>query len=321
VKAAKVELVSYERPAAATSPSCRGDVAGGEGGGGCRPIAAGRVGEVVTVHVIARPHANVDTVMPLAGRKRPRASCRPGRRPRLRVLSAPFSHLCSGDLRLSPALRHSSGRPEAHEGRADGKRRGHPQPGAPPCRRGGRMTLARWSVRSSPRGRSRPSRGCGSCSSVSWTPKGRRPAGFVVAADAVGAGPAKWCSWRRAAPRGRRRPRTTPVDAVIMADCRHVGSRPGDEVQEVTGGLLRHSVLNMEPPASARGKPMTRLSTGHRGHRADDRGRDRGRALCLRPFGQAQGRRLSRRIWASSRPSTRRRGPRRPHSRCSRRSR
>jgi microcompartment protein CcmL/EutN len=28
-------------------------------------VAAGRVGEVVTVHVIARPHANVDTVMPL----------------------------------------------------------------------------------------------------------------------------------------------------------------------------------------------------------------------------------------------------------------
>jgi microcompartment protein CcmL/EutN len=28
-------------------------------------MAAGRVGEVVTVHVIARPHANVDTVMPL----------------------------------------------------------------------------------------------------------------------------------------------------------------------------------------------------------------------------------------------------------------
>ena len=28
-------------------------------------IAAARVGEVVTVHVIARPHVNVDVVMPL----------------------------------------------------------------------------------------------------------------------------------------------------------------------------------------------------------------------------------------------------------------
>jgi len=28
-------------------------------------VAAGRVGEVVTVHVIARPHSNVDVVMPL----------------------------------------------------------------------------------------------------------------------------------------------------------------------------------------------------------------------------------------------------------------
>ena len=28
-------------------------------------VAAGRVGEVVAVHVIARPHANVDVVLPL----------------------------------------------------------------------------------------------------------------------------------------------------------------------------------------------------------------------------------------------------------------
>jgi holo-[acyl-carrier protein] synthase len=41
------------------------------------------------------------------------------------------SHLCSGDLRLS-SLRPStgSGRPELAEGRADGKRPGHPRPAA-----------------------------------------------------------------------------------------------------------------------------------------------------------------------------------------------
>jgi len=28
-------------------------------------VAAGRIGEVVAIHVIARPHVNVDAVMPL----------------------------------------------------------------------------------------------------------------------------------------------------------------------------------------------------------------------------------------------------------------
>ena len=43
----------------------RGDVAAVKAAVDAGQMAAGRVGEVVTVHVIARPHVNVDTVMPL----------------------------------------------------------------------------------------------------------------------------------------------------------------------------------------------------------------------------------------------------------------
>jgi microcompartment protein CcmL/EutN len=66
VKAAKVELVSYEKTGGGfTSVVVRGDVAAVKAACDAGQIAAGRVGEVVAVHVIARPHANVDTVMPL----------------------------------------------------------------------------------------------------------------------------------------------------------------------------------------------------------------------------------------------------------------
>lgn len=66
VKAAKVELVSYEKTGGGfTTVIIRGDVAAVKAAVDAAQIAGGRVGEVVTVHVIARPHANVDTVMPL----------------------------------------------------------------------------------------------------------------------------------------------------------------------------------------------------------------------------------------------------------------
>jgi microcompartment protein CcmL/EutN len=66
VKAAKVELVSYEKTGGGyVTVIVRGDVAAVKAAVDAGQIAAGRVGEVVTVHVIARPHANVDTVMPL----------------------------------------------------------------------------------------------------------------------------------------------------------------------------------------------------------------------------------------------------------------
>ena len=66
VKAAKVELVSYEKTGGGyTSVIVRGDVAAVKAACDAGQIAASRVGEVVAVHVIARPHANVDAVLPL----------------------------------------------------------------------------------------------------------------------------------------------------------------------------------------------------------------------------------------------------------------
>ena len=66
VKAAKVELVSYEKTGGGfSSVIVRGDVAAVKAACDAGQIAAGRVGEVVAVHVIARPHANVDAALPL----------------------------------------------------------------------------------------------------------------------------------------------------------------------------------------------------------------------------------------------------------------
>jgi microcompartment protein CcmL/EutN len=73
VKAAKVELVTYEKTGGGfTSVVVRGDVAAVKAACDAGQIAASRVGEVVSVHVIARPHTNVDAVMPLGqGEEKP----------------------------------------------------------------------------------------------------------------------------------------------------------------------------------------------------------------------------------------------------------
>ena len=69
VKAAKVELVQYEKIGGGyVTAIVRGDVAAVKAACDAGQAAATRVGEVVTVHVIARPHSNVDYVLPL-GRK------------------------------------------------------------------------------------------------------------------------------------------------------------------------------------------------------------------------------------------------------------
>jgi ethanolamine utilization protein EutM len=66
VKAAKVELVSFERTGGGyVTIIVRGDVAAVKAACDAGQTAAARVGEVVAVHVIARPHSNVDVVMPL----------------------------------------------------------------------------------------------------------------------------------------------------------------------------------------------------------------------------------------------------------------
>jgi len=66
VKAARVELVSFERTGGGyTTVVIRGDVAAVKAACDAGQNAAVRVGEMVAVHVIPRPHANVDKVLPL----------------------------------------------------------------------------------------------------------------------------------------------------------------------------------------------------------------------------------------------------------------
>ncbi|MHC4063737.1 MAG: BMC domain-containing protein [Planctomycetota bacterium] len=66
VKAAKVELVSYEKIGGGyVTAIIRGDVAAVKAACDAGQTAATRVGEIVSVHVIARPHTNLDLVLPL----------------------------------------------------------------------------------------------------------------------------------------------------------------------------------------------------------------------------------------------------------------
>jgi microcompartment protein CcmL/EutN len=69
VKAARVELVSYEKTGGGyVTAVVRGDVAAVKAAVEAGVRGAEKVGEVVSVHVIPRPHSNVDQIMPL-GRK------------------------------------------------------------------------------------------------------------------------------------------------------------------------------------------------------------------------------------------------------------
>ena len=69
VKAAKVELVGYEKTGGGyVTAIIRGDVAAVKAAVEAGQAGAARVGEIVATHIIARPHANVDLVLPL-GRK------------------------------------------------------------------------------------------------------------------------------------------------------------------------------------------------------------------------------------------------------------
>ena len=66
VKAAKVELVSYEKTGGGyVTAVVRGDVAAVKAAVEAGARGAERVGEVVAIHVIPRPHANVDITRPL----------------------------------------------------------------------------------------------------------------------------------------------------------------------------------------------------------------------------------------------------------------
>ena len=66
VKAARGELVTYEKTGGGfVTAIVRGDVAAVKAAVEAGTRGAERVGEVVAVHVIPRPHANVDSTLPL----------------------------------------------------------------------------------------------------------------------------------------------------------------------------------------------------------------------------------------------------------------
>jgi len=66
VKAAKVELVSYEKIGGGfVTAIVRGDVAAVKAAVEAGARGAEKVGELVSVHVIPRPHVNIDQVLPL----------------------------------------------------------------------------------------------------------------------------------------------------------------------------------------------------------------------------------------------------------------
>jgi microcompartment protein CcmL/EutN len=71
VKAAKVELVSYEKIGGGyVTAIVRGDVAAVKAAVEAGVRGAEKVGEVVTAHVIARPHSNIDNALPLGRQDR-----------------------------------------------------------------------------------------------------------------------------------------------------------------------------------------------------------------------------------------------------------
>src|SRR4030065_525097 len=74
VKAAKVELVGYEKTGGGfVTAVVRGDVAAVKAAVEAGVRGAEKVGEVVAVHVIPRPHLNIDLVLPLGRAAQARA--------------------------------------------------------------------------------------------------------------------------------------------------------------------------------------------------------------------------------------------------------
>jgi ethanolamine utilization protein EutM len=70
VKAAKVELVGYEKIGGGyVTAIVRGDVASVRAAVDAGIKAAEKVGEIVSSHVIPRPHVNVDSALPLTVKK------------------------------------------------------------------------------------------------------------------------------------------------------------------------------------------------------------------------------------------------------------
>jgi len=70
VKAARVELIGYEKTGGGyVTAVVRGDVAAVKAAVEAGQRSAEKIGEIVAVHVIPRPHTNVDLVLPLGRTK------------------------------------------------------------------------------------------------------------------------------------------------------------------------------------------------------------------------------------------------------------
>jgi ethanolamine utilization protein EutM len=70
VKAAKVELVGFEKIGGGyVTAVVRGDVAAVRAAVDAGVQAAQKVGEIISTHIIPRPHANVDSALPLGGKQ------------------------------------------------------------------------------------------------------------------------------------------------------------------------------------------------------------------------------------------------------------
>lgn len=80
VKAAKVELVSWANTGGGyITAVIRGDVAAVRAACEAGQSAASKVGELVSVHIIARPHSNVDLVLPLGRKDQVQAEMKKGK--------------------------------------------------------------------------------------------------------------------------------------------------------------------------------------------------------------------------------------------------
>ena len=78
VKAAKVQLTGYERIGGGyVTAIVRGDVAAVRAALDAGSKAAEKVGEIISVHIIPRPHTNVDQVLPLGRGKKKNRSVSP----------------------------------------------------------------------------------------------------------------------------------------------------------------------------------------------------------------------------------------------------
>ena len=68
VKAANVQLVGWEKIGYGyVTAFVRGDVAAVKAATDAGAAAAKKIGELVSVHVIPRPHSNLDDIMPIKG--------------------------------------------------------------------------------------------------------------------------------------------------------------------------------------------------------------------------------------------------------------